>query len=132
MSMTDPIADLLTRIRNASKARLDKVACPSSKMKLRILNILRDEGYIKSFNVAKQGRFDEIVIGLRYLDNREPVIEGLKRVSRPGLRHYVRHDKIPKVRNGMGTAILSTSRGVMSDREARKQGVGGELICSVW
>lgn len=132
MSMTDPIADLITRIRNASMARLDKLRVPSSKMKLRVLTIMRDEGYIKNFKVVKDDAHENIVIGLRYMEDARPVIEGLKRVSRPGLRQYVKHDKIPKVRGGMGMSILSTSQGVMSDREARARKIGGELICHIW
>ncbi|RJO73245.1 MAG: 30S ribosomal protein S8 [Myxococcales bacterium] len=132
MSMTDPIADLLTRIRNANLARLEKVKCPSSKIKVKILEILQQEGFIKNFKVAPNDGKPELQITLKYLENRIPVIVGLKRVSRPGLRQYVRHDSIPRVQNGMGTAILSTSQGVMSDREARKRGIGGELICSIW
>jgi len=130
--MTDPIADLITRIRNASLARLDKVRIPASKMKVRILTILRDEGYIKAFKVVKDDAHENIVIALRYMDDKRPVIEGLKRVSRPGLRQYVRHDKIPKVRGGLGMSILSTSQGVMCDREAKARKVGGELLCHIW
>lgn len=132
MSMTDPIADLITRIRNANTARLEKLRAPASNMKLRVLTIMRDEGYIKNFKVEKEGEFDTIIVSLRYLENQRPVIEGLKRISRPGLRQYVKHDKIPKVRGGMGMSILSTSQGVMSDREARERKIGGELICTIW
>lgn len=132
MSMTDPIADLLTRIRNAGMAGLDKLECPSSRMKIRILAILRDEGYLRSFKVVVKGRHDYLRISLKYLPDRQPVILGLKRISRPGLRQYVKHDKIPRIRNGMGTTILSTSQGLLTDREARKRGIGGEVICAVW
>ncbi len=132
MTMTDPIADLLTRIRNANMAGLEQLRCPSSKMKTRILSILKDEGYIKGFSVDTSGKHDEIVISMKYQEDRSPVILGIQRVSRPGLRRYVRHDTIPRVRNGMGTAILSTSRGLMTDVDARKQRIGGELICTVW
>ncbi len=132
MSMTDPIADLLTRIRNACQARLDKVRCPSSNMKVRILNIMKEEGYIKGFKVSEKGVHKELEISLRYLENRDPVILGIKRMSKPGLRQYVRCDGIPSVRNGMGTSIISTSQGVMTDREAKQKHIGGELICSIW
>lgn len=132
MSMTDPIADLLTRIRNASMARLDKVVCPKSTLKVRLLEILQEEGYIKGFKVVKNGSFEDIEVGLRYLEGRNPVILGIKRLSKPGLRQYVKHDQIPQIRNGMGTAILSTSQGVMTGTKAKAKGIGGELICSVW
>ena len=133
MSLTDPIADMLTRIRNASSARHEKCLVPASRLKIRIAEVLREEGFIKDFvlhkDEAKQGA---ITILLKYSPDREPAINDIKRVSRPGLRRYVATDAIPRILNGMGIAILSTSKGVMADREARKQKVGGELICTVW
>ena len=133
MSFTDPIGDMLTRIRNASSARHEKVLVPASRLKLRIAEVLKEEGFIKDFvlhkDEAKQGA---ITILLKYTPDREPAINDIKRVSKPGLRRYVATSSIPRVLNGMGIAILSTSKGVMVDREARKQKVGGELICTVW
>jgi small subunit ribosomal protein S8 len=132
MSFTDPIADMLTRIRNASSARHEKVLVPRSGLKIRIAEVLRDEGFIKDFVVHQDGVQGAITIVLKYSADREPAISDIKRVSKPGLRRYVPTDSIPRVLNGMGIAILSTSKGVMVDREARKQKVGGELICTVW
>ena len=132
MSFTDPIGDMLTRIRNASSARHEKVLVPKSGLKVRIAEVLRQEGFIKDFVVHQDGVQGAITIVLKYSADREPAISDIKRVSKPGLRRYVPTDSIPKVLNGMGIAILSTSKGVMVDREARKQKVGGELICTVW
>ncbi|HEX7487667.1 MAG TPA: 30S ribosomal protein S8 [Anaeromyxobacteraceae bacterium] len=132
MSMTDPIGDMLTRIRNASSARHEKVLVPASRLKARIAEVLRDEGYIKDFVRHEDGVQGAITIMLKYTTDREPAISDIKRVSKPGLRRYVPTDSIPRVLNGMGIAILSTSKGVLVDREARKQKVGGELICTVW
>ncbi len=132
MSFTDPIGDMLTRIRNASSARHEKVLVPKSRLKVRIAEVLREEGFIKDFVVHQDGVQGAITIVLKYSADREPAISDIKRVSKPGLRRYVATDSIPKVLNGMGIAILSTSKGVMVDREARKQKVGGELICTVW
>ena len=132
MSFTDPVADMLTRIRNASKARHEKVLVPRSRLKIRIAEVLRDEGFINDFVVHQDGPQGAITILLKYSADREPAISEIKRVSKPGLRRYVPTDSIPRVLNGMGIAILSTSKGVMADREARKQKVGGELICTVW
>jgi len=133
MSFTDPIGDMLSRIRNASSARHEKVLIPSSNLKVRIAEVLKQEGFIKDYvlhkDEAKQGA---ITVLLKYGSDREPAIGDIKRVSKPGLRRYVATDAIPRVLNGMGIAILSTSKGVMVDREARKQKVGGELICTVW
>ena len=133
MSFTDPIGDMLSRIRNASSARHEKVLVPASNLKMRIAEVLKAEGFIKDFvlhrDEAKQGA---ITIFLKYGPDREPAISDIKRVSKPGLRRYVATDDIPRVLNGLGIAILSTSRGVMVDRDARKQKVGGELICTVW
>ena len=131
MTMTDPIADMLTRIRNALRAGHRKVSVPGSKIKRRIAEILKEEGYIEDYEWEPDDRQGHIHIQLRWLNN-TPVIEGLSRVSRPGQRQYVGSTGIPKVRDGLGIMIVSTSRGVMTDRAARKSGVGGELICSVW
>ncbi|WP_242393452.1 30S ribosomal protein S8 [Anaeromyxobacter oryzisoli] len=132
MSFTDPIGDMLTRIRNASSARHEKVLVPRSRLKVRIAEVLREEGFIKDFVVHEDGVQGAITVILKYSADREPAISDIKRVSKPGLRRYVATDSIPRVLNGMGIAILSTSKGVMVDREARKQKVGGELICTVW
>jgi small subunit ribosomal protein S8 len=132
MSFTDPIGDMLTRIRNASSARHEKVLVPRSRLKIRIAEVLKEEGFIKDFLVHHDGPQGAITILLKYSADREPAISDIKRVSRPGLRRYVPTDSIPRVLNGMGIAILSTSKGVLADREARKQKVGGELICTVW
>jgi small subunit ribosomal protein S8 len=133
MSFTDPIGDMLTRIRNASAARHEKVLVPASRLKLRIAEVLKEEGYIKDYVVHKdEGKQGAISILLKYSPEREPAISDIKRVSRPGLRRYVPTGEIPRVLNGMGVAILSTSKGVMADRDARKQKVGGEIICTIW
>ena len=132
MSFTDPIGDMLTRIRNASSARHEKVVVPASRLKLRIAEVLKDEGYIQDFVRHDDGVQGSITILLKYTPEREPAISEIKRVSKPGLRRYVPTTEIPRVLNGLGIAILSTSKGVMVDREARKQKVGGELICTVW
>ncbi len=130
--MTDPIADMLTRIRNASKAKLEKVDIPSSKLKLEIAKILKDEGYIKNLKMVKDRRQGVIRIYLKYTDEESPVIQGLRRVSRPGCRVYVGNATIPKVMGGMGTAILSTPRGVQTGKQAKKDNVGGEVLCHIW
>jgi small subunit ribosomal protein S8 len=133
MSLTDPIADFLTRIRNAILARHSEALAPSSKLKVKIAELLREEGYIAGFDLRKDiAGNDQIAIKLRWADQRTNAITGLRRRSRPGQRVYVRHDHIPRVRSGLGVAILSTSRGLMTDRVARKEGVGGELLCEVW
>jgi small subunit ribosomal protein S8 len=132
MSFTDPIGDMLTRIRNASSARHEKCLVPASRLKVRIAEVLKEEGFIKDYLVHQDGPQGAITILLKYSADREPAIGEIKRVSKPGLRRYVPTDSIPRVLNGMGIAILSTSKGVMVDREARKQKVGGELICTVW
>ena len=129
--MTDTIADMLTRIRNALIAKHDSVEIPASTMKKAIAQILVDEGYIKSFEVIADGEKKTIRIQLKYGQNKQRVIVGIKRISRPGLRVYARKDEMPKVLGGLGIAIVSTSRGVMTDREARKQGVGGEVLAYV-
>ena len=130
MSMSDPIADMLTRIRNAQGVQKTTVAMPSSKVKVAIASVLKDEGYIEDFAVTTEGGKSELKIGLKYYTGR-PVIERLERVSRPGLRIYKGKDEIPSVMNGLGVAIVSTPKGVMTDRKARATGVGGEVICYV-
>ncbi len=134
MPMTDPIADFLTRIRNGILARHAEVLAPASKLKLRLCELLKDEGYIAGYDVRapELGGAAELVVRLRWADPRTNAITGLRRRSRPGQRMYVRHGTIPKVRSGLGIAILSTSKGLMTDRAARKQGLGGELLCEVW
>ncbi len=130
--MTDPIADFLARIRNAIMARHAEVVAPSSKLKVRIADVLKDEGFINGYDVRETGTFPELVVRLRWADPRKNAITEMRRRSRPGQRTYVAKDQIPKVRSGLGIAILSTSRGLMTDRAARKAGVGGELLCEVW
>ena len=133
MSMSDPIADMLTRIRNANAAKHDTVDVPASKMKISIANILLDEGYIEKYDLIEQGSFKTLHIVLKYgADRNEKIITGLKRISRPGLRVYVGKDELPKVLGGLGIAILSTNQGVITDKEARKLHVGGEVIAFVW
>ena len=133
MAMSDPIADMLTRIRNANTAKHDTVDVPSSKMKLAIAEILFNEGYIKKYEVIEDGSFKTIHITLKYgKDKNEKIITGLKRISKPGLRVYANTEDIPKVLGGLGTAIISTNKGVVTDKEARKLGVGGEVLCFVW
>jgi len=132
MSMTDPIADFLTRLRNGIRARKQTVDCPKSKLKTRIAEILEKEGYVDGLSTADDTPQGTISVTLRYTDRTTAAITGLKRISRPGQRTYVGATEIPKVRNGLGIAIVSTSRGVMTDREARKLGVGGEVLCEVW
>ena len=132
MVMTDPIADFLTRIRNASMAHFERVDVPSSKMKLGIAKLLKEEGYIKNYKLIKDKRQGILRVYLKYDEANAPIIGGLERISKPSCRVYVRHDKIPPVLSGFGTAILSTSKGVLTDREARKQKLGGELVCKVW
>ncbi len=133
MSMSDPIADMLTRIRNASMQRHTSVAIPKSKLKLAIADILKQEGFIRDFKLqAGETAFENIVLDLKYTPDRQPVITGLKRVSRPGLRIYSKHQDIPRVRGGMGLSIISTPKGVMSGYEAYRQNIGGEVLCYVW
>jgi len=132
MQITDPIADLLTRIRNASTAKHDTVEIPASNMKKSICQILVDEGFIKSFTVADDGKQGVITVALKYGANKTPVIQGLKRVSKPGLRIYSNVEDMPKVMKGLGVAIISTSKGVMTDRQARKENVGGEVLAFIW
>ncbi len=133
MSMSDPIADMLTRIRNANAAKHDTVDVPASKMKLAIANILLDEGYIAKYTIIEDGVKKNIHITLKYgADKNEKIITGIKRISKPGLRIYVNKEEIPRVLGGLGVAILSTNKGVITDREARKLQVGGEVIAFVW
>jgi len=129
---TDPIADLLTRIRNANRANHDSLEISSSNIKIEVTKILLREGFIKGFEVVKQEPQDKIKIALKYGIKREKVITDLKRISKPGLRVYCDKEKIPRVLRGLGIAILSTSQGLMTDREARKKGIGGEILCYVW
>lgn len=132
MLMNDPIADMLTRIRNALTARHDSVTLPASNMKKAIAKIMLDEGYIKSADFIDDGLQGQIKITLKYTDGKQSVINGLKRISKPGLRVYAKNDEIPKVLGGLGVAILSTSKGVMTDKEARNAGVGGEVLAYIW
>jgi small subunit ribosomal protein S8 len=130
--LTDPVADMLTRIRNANRALHETAEMPSSNLKVEIARLLKEEGYIKDYRVTKGESFDTLVIELKFGRNRERVITDLKRVSKPGRRIYARRDRLPRVLGGMGTAILSTSRGVLTSRQAEQLGVGGEVICFVW
>ncbi|MDY0256665.1 30S ribosomal protein S8 [Gudongella oleilytica] len=130
--MTDPIADMLTRIRNSSNAKHDSVDVPASNIKKEIAQILLSEGFIKGFDVIEDGKQGIIRIDLKYGKNSEKVISGIKRISKPGLKVYVKSDEIPRVLGGLGIAVLSTSKGIMTDKQARKENVGGEVICYVW
>lgn len=130
MSMTDPISDMLTRIRNGQKARKTHVSIPASKVKTAVANVLKDEGYITDFETSGEGAERTLTVELKYFEGK-PVIEKVERVSKPGLRIYRGKDELPRVLGGLGVAIVSTSKGVMSDRQAREQGVGGEVICVV-
>jgi small subunit ribosomal protein S8 len=134
MTMTDPIADMLTRVRNANTAMHDSVRMPNSKLKESLAGVLEKEGYISGFEVrpARSGPGSELEITLKYDNDRKRTIAGLRRVSKPGLRIYARADKMPRVLGGLGVAVLSTSNGLMTDREARKRHVGGEVLCYVW
>ena len=132
MPVTDPLADMLTRIRNANTAKHSKVDIPASKMKLSVARILKSEGYVKNYKLIKDRKHGILRIYLKYDEFNEGVIVGLKRLSKPGRRIYVKKDSIPLVLNGMGIAVLSTSKGMLADREAKKLNVGGELLCSIW
>ncbi|MBE5887086.1 MAG: 30S ribosomal protein S8 [Lachnospiraceae bacterium] len=133
MTMSDPIADMLTRIRNANAAKHDTVDVSSSKMKLAIAKILLDEGYIKAYDIIEDGNFKTIRITLKYgVDKNDKIITGIKRISKPGLRVYAGKDELPKVLGGLGVAIISTNQGVITDKEARKLNVGGEVLAFVW
>jgi small subunit ribosomal protein S8 len=132
MSMTDPIADLLTRIRNGAMAKLQKVDIPSSNLKVGIVNVLKNEGYIKNYKIISDQKQGILRIYLKYINDSDSVISEIKRISKPGGRRYVKSDNIPSVKQGLGIAILSTSKGLLTDKTARETGVGGELICTVW
>jgi len=133
MGMTDPLADLVTRLRNGNKARHEKVDVPASNLKIHVARILKDEGYVKNYKVIKDGKQGVLRIYLKYEgETKKQVIAGLRTLSKPGRRRYVGRDEIPLVMRGLGLSILSTSKGVLTDREARQLNVGGELLCSVW
>jgi small subunit ribosomal protein S8 len=135
MPMTDPIADFLTRLRNAAKAQHHDVVIPSSKLKRELARILKEQGYIEAYDIrppSAEAPGERIVVTLKYTNDRKPVISGIQRVSRPGQRTYVDHGHIPRIDGGMGTSIISTSRGVMTGHEARKLGVGGEVVAKIW
>ena len=134
MTMTDPVADMLTRIRNANQAMHEGVVMPSSKQKIALADLLKEEGYIADFDVSasEKSTGDVLSITMKYTDSRERVISGLRRVSKPGLRVYTKSDKIARVLGGLGVAVVSTSKGLMSDREARRRRMGGEVLCYVW
>lgn len=132
MVMTDPIADLLTRIRNANQMKHAIVEIPASKLKVEILNVLKNEGYITDYSVVSSGVQGTIKVTLKYLANSERALRGLKRISKPGLRVYAKTDEMPRVLNGLGIAVVSTSQGIMTDREARKLQVGGEVLAYIW
>jgi small subunit ribosomal protein S8 len=130
--LTDPIADMLTRIRNANKALHDTVEMPTSRLKEEIARLLREEGYVRDYHVRKGESFDTLVVELKFGKNRERILTDLRRVSKPGRRIYARKDRLPRVLGGMGTAILSTSSGLVTSRTAEERGIGGEVICFVW
>ncbi|MBM9535895.1 30S ribosomal protein S8 [Desulfobulbus alkaliphilus] len=132
MSMNDPLADMLTRIRNATRAYFPVVEMPLSKLKVNVAKVLVEEGYIANYHIIQQGPQGTLKLELKYGPNNEQVITGLRRISKPGLRQYKRSTNIPKVLSGLGIAILSTSQGVITDRQARQQNIGGELLCEVW
>ena len=130
--LTDPVADMLARIRNANKALHERVEMPTSRLKEQIARILKEEGYIRDFRVQKGESFDTLVVELKFGRNRERVITGLKRISKPGRRVYARKDRLPRVLGGMGVAILSTSNGLVTGRTAEEKGIGGEVVCFIW
>ncbi len=130
--LTDPVADMLTRIRNANKALQESVTMPTSSMKVEIAKLLKEEGYIRDYRVDEGESFDSLVVELKFGRNRERVITDLKRVSKPGRRVYAKKERLPRVLGGMGTAIISTSRGLVTSRTAQEQGVGGEVVCFIW
>lgn len=132
MCMTDPIADLLTRIRNGAMAKLQKVDIPSSNLKVGIVNVLKNEGFIKNYKIISDQKQGVLRIYLKYVNENDSIITEIKRISKPGGRRYVKGDQIPKVKQGLGVAILSTSKGLLTDKVAREAGIGGELICTVW
>ncbi len=130
--VTDTIADMLTRIRNANQMRYEEVSVPASNIKKEIARILKEEGFIKDYKINSDNAQGTIVLTLKYTDKKERVITGLKRISKPGLRVYAKSDEVPKVLNGLGIAIISTSKGIMTDKEARKQNIGGEVLAYIW
>jgi small subunit ribosomal protein S8 len=132
MSMTDPIADMLTRIRNAGTAGFDKVDIPASRMKIGLARIFKEEGFIKNYKVIKDNRQGILRVYLKVDEHQKPMIQGIRRVSRPGRRVYAGCEELPRVQGGLGVAVISTSRGVLSDRQARKIKVGGEVLCEIW
>ena len=132
MAMTDPIADFLTRIRNGNMVMHETVEIPSSKIKLAIARIMKEEGYIKDYEYIEDGKQGVIKVYMKYGANKQKIITGLKRISKPGLRVYVKKDEIPKVLGGLGTAVISTSKGLMTDKSARKSKLGGEVVCYIW
>ena len=130
--VTDTIADMLTRIRNANAMRYTEVSVPASNLKIELARILKEEGFIKDYKIEEENTQGTIILTLKYTDKKERVITGLKRISKPGLRVYAKNDEIPQVLNGLGIAIISTSKGIMTDKEARKQGLGGEVLAYIW
>jgi small subunit ribosomal protein S8 len=132
MGLTDPLADMLTRVRNAGAARFDKVDIPASQMKISLARILKEEGYIKNFKIIKDKKQGVLRVYLKYDQINKPLINGLKRSSKPSRRVYASKDEIPQVLGGLGVAIVSTSKGVVTDREARRHGIGGEVLCTIW
>jgi len=130
--VTDTIADMLTRIRNANGMRYEEVKVPSSKTKIEIAKILKEEGFINDYKIVKDNVQGTLILSLKYADNKQRVITGLKRISKPGLRVYAKNDEIPKVLNGLGIAIISTSKGIMTDKKARKENIGGEVLAYIW
>ena len=132
MSMTDPVADMLTRIRNANMVKLQKVDIPSSNLKVSIANVLKQEGFVKNYKVISDNLQGILRVYLKYIDEKDSVINEIKRVSKPGGRVYVKSEDIPVIKSGLGVAVLSTSKGVITDNAARKAGLGGELICTIW
>ncbi len=132
MSMSDPLADMLTRIRNAVMVKFDSIEMPKSNIKVDIARVLKEEGYINDFQVSDKGVQGTLSIELKYGPNREPIITGIKRISKPGLRRYAKADALPTVLNGLGIAIISTSKGIITDKTARAQNSGGEILCEVW
>jgi small subunit ribosomal protein S8 len=132
MTMTDPIADMLTRVRNANRAYHSSVDVPASRVKRDIAKILKEEGYVSGYEIVKENGFDVIRIQMNYGSARERTITGIKRISKPGLRIYAKKDDIPRVLGGLGTAVMSTSKGIMTGKEAKREGLGGEVICYVW
>lgn len=132
MSMSDPLADMLTRVRNAGMVRYETVDVPMSNLKVGVAKVLREEGYIRDYQIIEDNKQGILRISLKYGPNDEGVIKGIRRVSKPGLRRYVKADNIPRVMSGLGISILSTSKGIITDREARRQNIGGEILCEAW